>query len=102
LSLHLVLEQTIISTAALWLLVPSAAMRPFVSSFGSRADDHLNGSARGSCSPRGDETVYLSVLFSGRRSFGRQSGTEREISAVREHLGSATNDLSLHVSMREV
>jgi hypothetical protein len=77
-------------------------MRPFVSPSGSREDDHLKGSARVSCSQRVDETVDLSIWFSSRRSTGRQAGTEREISAGREHLGSATNDLSLLGSMSEV
>ena len=31
--------------------------------------DRLEGSARGSCSQHVDETVYLSVLFPGTRSF---------------------------------
>ena len=39
------------------------------------AFDRLMSSARGSCSQRVDETVYLSVLFSRRRSFeGQRSG----------------------------
>ena len=42
--------------------------------FGS-AFNHLVSSARGSCSPPVDETVYFSVLFSRRRSFdGQRSG----------------------------
>jgi hypothetical protein len=34
--------------------------------------DHANGSAPVSCSQRVDETVYLFVLFSRRRSFEGQ------------------------------
>ena len=63
-------------SAALWItcraalpcLLRSAWMRPFISRSCSREDDHLMGSARVSCSQGVDETVYLSVLFSRRRS----------------------------------
>jgi hypothetical protein len=61
--------------AALECLVPSASTRPFISLSCSRDDDRLKGSASVSCSQRGDEAVYPSVLFSRRRSFeGQRSG----------------------------
>jgi hypothetical protein len=43
----------------------------------------LKGSAAVSCSQRVDETVYLSVLFSRRRSFeGQRSGVVRMLNGV--------------------
>src|SRR4051812_28450797 len=59
-------------------------MRPFISSFCSREDDHRKDSAPVSCSQRSDETVYLSVLFSRRRSTGRQASGSSFESARRE------------------
>ena len=53
------------------LILPGSFPRPRGTDLGfGSAFNRLVSSARGSCSWRVDETVYLSVLFSRRRSFG--------------------------------